>query len=56
MSRTVQAIVEKDGRYARPGKLFTASESLIERTVGKLSSDAVEEIISALTRLLGAHS
>lgn len=39
--------------YARPGKLFTANESLIERTVGELSATAVAELVSVVTRILG---
>jgi mRNA interferase MazF len=38
--------------YARPGKLFTANESLIVRSVGELSGDSVEKIIEAVIRLL----
>jgi len=39
--------------YARPGKLFTANESLMERTVGELSATAVAELVSVVTRILG---
>ncbi len=40
--------------YARPGKLFTANESLIVRSVGELSADAVEALVAAVIRLLRA--
>ena len=39
--------------YARPGKLFTANESLMERTVGELSATAVADLVSVVTRILG---
>lgn len=38
--------------YARPGKLFTANDSLIARSVGELSPDAAEAVLSAVVRLL----
>lgn len=38
--------------YARPGKLFTANESLIARTVGQLTPDVAEAVLSAVIRLL----
>jgi mRNA interferase MazF len=38
--------------YARPGKLFTANESLIERSVGELTTASVEKLISAIARIL----
>ena len=34
--------------YARPGKLFTANESLIVTTVGSLTSDSFRQIIEAV--------
>ena len=42
--------------YARPGKLFTASERLITAQVGVLESDVVGDIIEAVTKLLRAGS
>lgn len=42
--------------YARPGKLFTANESLVERSVGELSSAAIEKLTSAVGRILGIQS
>ena len=38
--------------YARPGKLFTASERLIVRQVGTLTSGARTRIVDAVVRLL----
>jgi mRNA interferase MazF len=38
--------------YARPGKLFTASQSLIVRQVGVLKDDALKRIIEAVVELL----
>ena len=38
--------------YARPGKLFTASSSLIHRTVGTLNDSAFERILNAVIDLL----
>jgi len=38
--------------YARPGKLFTANESLITRCGGELSDDSIEELLSAVFGLL----
>lgn len=38
--------------YARPGKLFTANESLMSRSVGELSAASIEELVSAVIRLL----
>jgi hypothetical protein len=38
--------------YARPGKLFTASQSLMVRQVGALKDDALKQIIEAVVELL----
>jgi len=38
--------------YARPGKLFTASRSLIVRQVGVLKKDVLEAIVNAITEML----
>ena len=38
--------------YARPGKLFTANESLIAKSIGELSGASVEELTEAVVRLL----
>lgn len=38
--------------YARPGKLFTANESLIDSQAGLLTKDAFEQILDAVTMLL----
>jgi mRNA interferase MazF len=38
--------------YARPGKLFTASEALIARSVGDLRPDAADRVREAVIRLL----
>ena len=40
--------------YARPGKLFTANQSLIVRQVGVLKGDALEQIVEAVVDLLRA--
>jgi mRNA interferase MazF len=40
--------------YARPGKLFTSSESLIARQIGQLKSEAQEKVTEAVVRLLRA--
>ena len=40
--------------YARPGKLFTADESLISVQVGRLRVEALRQIISAVAALLAA--
>lgn len=42
--------------YARPGKLFTASEALIARAVGELAPPALEAVRSAVIRLLRGES
>ena len=38
--------------YARPGKLFTANDSLIVREVGALTDAALDELVAAVVRLL----
>jgi mRNA interferase MazF len=38
--------------YARPGKLFTAHQSLMLRQVGVLKDDALKQIIDAVVDLL----
>ena len=38
--------------YARPGKLFTASQILTVRQVGTLKPDALKQVIYAVVRLL----
>jgi len=40
--------------YARPGKLFTASPSLVRAEVGTLTTVATAEIVSAVVALLQA--
>ena len=42
--------------YARPGKLFTSSASLIIRTVGKLNDSASNRILDAVIHLLRPES
>ena len=38
--------------YVRPGKIFTANDSLIARSVGQLKSDIHSEIVDAIETLL----
>lgn len=38
--------------YARPGKLFTANDTLIVREVGALTPDALDELVMAVIALL----
>jgi mRNA interferase MazF len=38
--------------YARPGKLFTAHQSLISAEAGKLKPEALAHVINAVGRLL----
>jgi mRNA interferase MazF len=38
--------------YARPGKLFTASQTLMVRQVGALKADALKQIVDAVVKLL----
>ncbi len=42
--------------YARPGKLFTSSASLVIRTVGKLNDSAYNRILDAVIHLLRPES
>lgn len=42
--------------YARPGKLFTAHESLIATEVGELKPEAFDQVIDAVVRLLQPKS
>ncbi len=41
--------------YARPGKIFTANESLMVTQVGKLKDDAFRKIANAVIHLLQSH-
>ncbi len=41
--------------YARPGKLFTANQSLIADTVGTLNKPATNHILEAVIQLLQQH-
>lgn len=38
--------------FARPGKLFTAHESLIQKSLGKIKSDKHTEIVDSVCHLL----
>ncbi len=38
--------------YARPGKLFTANDSLIVGQVGGLTSDALKQIVDAVVGII----
>jgi mRNA interferase MazF len=38
--------------YARPGKLFTANHTLFVRSVGRLTTSAVDRLLDAVTRLV----
>lgn len=38
--------------FARPGKLFTASEFIVVRRVGQLSPEAHSGVVTAIVRLL----
>jgi hypothetical protein len=40
--------------YARPGKLFTASDDLVVGEVGALTSDALTRLVDAVVALLRA--
>ena len=40
--------------YARPGKLFTASASLVVREAGRLSAEATETLVEATETLVEA--
>ncbi|MEM1116282.1 MAG: type II toxin-antitoxin system PemK/MazF family toxin [Bacteroidota bacterium] len=39
--------------YARPGKLFTANDTLIVRDVGALTAAALDEVLDAVIKVLG---
>jgi len=41
--------------YARPGKIFTANESLMVTQVGKLKDDSFRKIANAVIHLLQSH-
>ena len=38
--------------FVRPGKLFTANESLIDRQVAELSEEAIDALIEAVIKIL----
>jgi len=38
--------------FARPGKLFTANEGIVVRSVGQLSSEAHSAVVEAIVVLL----
>ena len=38
--------------YARPGKLFTANETLLVRSIGKLDGAAIQRVLDAVVNLL----
>ena len=40
--------------YARPGKLFTANQSLMVKKVGVLKDDALKQVVDAAVGLLRA--
>ena len=40
--------------YARPGKLFTANQSLMVRQVGSLKDGALRQVVDAVIELLRA--
>jgi len=41
--------------YARPGKIFTANESLMVTQVGKLKDDSFRKVVNAVIHLLQSH-
>ena len=41
--------------YARPGKIFTANESLMVTQVGKLKDDSFRKVANAVIHLLQSH-
>ena len=41
--------------YARPGKIFTANESLMVTQVGKLKDDSFREVAESVIQLLQSH-
>jgi mRNA interferase MazF len=42
--------------YARPGKIFTANESLMVTQVGKLKDDSFKKVVDAVIHLLQPQS
>lgn len=42
----------REASYARPGKVFTAHQSLFRLEVGQLNTDALTLVIDAVVRLL----
>jgi mRNA interferase MazF len=38
--------------FARPGKLFTASEAIVVRVTGSLSPEAHREIVDAVVKII----
>jgi hypothetical protein len=40
--------------YARPGKLFTASSTLVVSQVGKIRADALREVVDRVIQILRA--
>ena len=42
----------KVSSYVRPGKLFTANERLIAKSVGKLRDDSLRRVVDAVVALL----
>lgn len=42
----------KKTSYARPGKLFTANSGIMNKQIGELRSEKLEEIIRALVTML----
>ena len=41
--------------YARPGKIFTANESLMVTQIGKLKGDSFRKVVNAVIHLLQSH-
>lgn len=41
--------------YARPGKIFTANETLMVSQVGKLKDDSFRKVANAVIHLLQSH-
>jgi mRNA interferase MazF len=42
--------------YARPGKIFTASESLMVTHIGALKDDSFRKVANAVIHLLQSHT
>jgi mRNA interferase MazF len=40
--------------FVRPGKFFTASDSIVVRQVGELTAAALRSVVEAIVKLLGA--